>query len=923
MKNYHTISIEQNFEELKSNPEGLSFAEAKARLEKNGKNVLAENKKKSPFVKFLSQFKEILIIVLLISAVISIVIGAIEHSVNEFVDAGIIIVIVFINAIIGFLQERKSERAMDALKNMTKPFCTVIRNKRIIKIKSEELVVGDVVILEAGDIVPADLRLFESNSLKIEESALTGESLPVEKDALSILKEDASLGDCINMAFMGSVVTYGRGKGVVVSVGMDTEMGKIASALSEIKPTTTPLTKRIKSTSIIITAIVLVVCLAVFIVEICTGGDIFSSFSMAIAIAVCAIPEGLPACNTVTMSMGVKRMSEQRAIVKTLPAVETLGSTEVICSDKTGTLTLNKMTVQKIFYLGDNCQKINQIQFDQISTGNAVDSIITLDKLEQIHSDILLQDKNLVELMRCMLLCNDTKVRIENDKLESIGDPTEIALVHYGYKFGYNKENLEGKFRRINEIPFDSERKLMSTINLVDDKNVVYTKGAVDNILSRCDRILDNGKIRKITLKDKDIILNSNAEFASAALRNLGFAFKIVEKITHPTSENTENGLCFLGIVGMIDPPRVEVKDAIKTCKQAGITTIMITGDHKDTAFAIAKELGICNSIDKVITGKELDDISDEKFIEVVKNYQVYARVNPQHKVRIVKALKANNKIVAMTGDGVNDAPSLKAADIGVGMGITGTDVTKEAADMILTDDNFATIVGAVKEGRRIYSTIIKILIFLLGTSIAELFFMSVVILFLPKLGNGEPWHFFTPALILWINFVSDTFVGLALGFEKAENNIMKRKPIKNSGNLFKGDVGFNIICSAIFVSVLTLTIYCICSYVLKLSASEVTTICFLYVSITELIHCYNTKSQVNSIFSSNPFDNKILNISFLGSLLLTVLIVLIPIPALQNAMGITVISWWQWLAIIGLSLLIIPYIEIIKFIIRKHQKRK
>ncbi len=924
MNKPYSKTIEQSFEELQTSAVGLSSVEAKNRLEKNGKNQLAEKKKKSAFIKFLEQFKEILIIVLIISAVISIVIGAVEYSANEFIDAGIIFIVVMFNAVIGFLQERKSEKAMDALKNMTKPYCTVIRNNKISKIKSEDLVVGDIVVLEAGDIVPADLRLFESNSLKIEESALTGESVPVEKDALSVLGENSVLGDRINMAFMSSTVTYGRGKGIVVATGMDTEMGKIASALSEMEDTTTPLTKRLKSTSIILTIVVLVVCVVVFAVELSVGSGgkdiwerIFSAFSMATAIAVCAIPEGLPACNTVTLSIGVKRMSEKRAIVKTLPAVETLGSTEVICSDKTGTLTLNKMTVQKVFYFGNNCEDLNKMKFENVAGGNAVDSIVTLDKLEEIHEDKFKNDKNLAELMRCMLLCNDTKVRIENDKLESIGDPTEIALVHYGYKFGYNKENLEGKFKRLAEIPFDSDRKLMTTFNNVDGKNYVYTKGAIDNIIQRCNRILDNGKIRKLTEKDKEDILNKNTEFASYALRCLGFAYKTVEKIGKPTSENTENELIFLGIVGMIDPPREEVKDAIKTCKQAGITTIMITGDHKDTAFAIAKELGICTSAERVITGKELDAISDEEFVKAVNNYQVYARVSPEHKVRIVKALKTNNKIVAMTGDGVNDAPSIKAADIGVGMGITGTDVTKEAADMILTDDNFTTIVGAVQEGRRIYGTIMKILVFLLGTSIAELFFMSTILIVF------RDSNFFTPALILWINFVSDTFVGLALGFEKAEKDVMKHKPIKNTGSLFKGDAGLNIFCSGLFVAVATLSLYAVCRYALHLNHLEYTTICFLFVCISELLHCFNLKSQTNSIIKSNPFDNKFLNLAFLASALLTILVVVLPIAPIQNAMGITQINWWQWLMTLGCAFLIIPFMEIVKFFIRIYHKRR
>ena len=780
MNNFYTKTFENTLTELDSSPSGLSYVEARKRLEKNGKNELAHKKKKSGFVKFLSQFKDVLIIVLLVSAVISIVMGAVEKNYEEFIDAGIILIVVLFNAIIGFIQERNSERAMESLKSMTKPYCTVTRQGRTFKIKSEDLVLGDIVVLEAGDIVPADLRLIETSSLKIEESALTGESLPIEKDANVVLEEDAVVGDRINMAFMGSVVSYGRGIGIVVGTGMNTEMGKIASALSEMSDTTTPLTKRIKKTSIIITIIVAVVCVAVFVVGLLTGEKIISAFSMAIALAVCAIPEGLPACNTVTMSMGVKRMSAQRAIVKSLPTVETLGSTEVICSDKTGTLTLNKMTVKEVFFLSEKCSLLHEYMETQAKS-LAPESYMLEEAKEE--SKVFRDDRNLMELLRCMLLCNDAKAKFEDGKLESIGDPTEIALVHYGYLLGINKERIDGKFKRVNEIPFDSDRKLMTTFNSVHGKNTVYTKGAVDNILARCTKILDNGKIRKITNADKELVLNANSTLASKALRNLAFAFKTVDKIGRPTSENTENDLCFIGLVGMIDPPREEVKDAIKTCKQAGIAIVMITGDHKDTAFAIAKELGICNDPRKVLTGKELSEISDEEFVKKVQSYEVYARVSPEHKVRIVKALKANDKIVAMTGDGVNDAPSIKSADIGVGMGITGTDVTKEAADMILTDDNFATIVGAVKEGRHTYNTILKILMFLLGTSIAELITLSIILF------AFRDEHFFTPALLLWINFVSDTFVGLALGFEKPEKNIMKRKPIKNNNKIGRAHV--------------------------------------------------------------------------------------------------------------------------------------
>ena len=912
MEKPYIKSIDECIAETETSTSGLSYRAAKERLSTNGKNVLAPKKKKSEFVKFLGQFKDILIVVLMVTCAINIVMGCVKKDYSEFIDAGIILVVIMVNAIIGYVQERNSEKAMESLKNLTKPYCEVVRQGKNINIKTEDLVVGDIVVLEAGDIVPADLRLIETGSLKIEESSLTGESVAVEKDATVLLEENTPLAERANMAYMGSVCTYGRGTGIVVACGMDTEIGKIATTLNEIKDEDTPLTKRIKKTSIIVTIAVLAVCVAIFVFELIRGGGWLSSFSMATAIAICAMPEGLPACNTVTMSIGVKRMSEQRAIVKTLPAVETLGSTEVICSDKTGTLTLNKMTVQKVFYLGGMCEEVNNVKRQLSVSGNAIDSIVTLEDVAEENAAPFKDDRTFNEIMRCMLLCNDTRMKLEEDKLETVGDPTEIALVHYGYKFGINKQNYDGQFARINEIPFDSERKLMSTFHEIDGEKVVYTKGALDSILSRCNRILDDGKIRRITNADKELILQKNFEYADSALRVLAFAFKTVEKVGRPTSKNTEFDMCFIGLVGMIDPPRDEVRDAIKTCKQAGIRTIMITGDHKDTAFAIAKDLGICTERSKAITGQELDEIDDEKFAELVNTYSVYARVSPEHKVRIVKALKANGKIVAMTGDGVNDAPSIKAADIGVGMGITGTDVTKEAADMILTDDNFATIVGAVKEGRRTYSTILKILMFLFGTSLAELFTLTVILI------GFRDVNFFDAPLLLWINFVTDTFMGLAIGFEPAEKDVMKRKPIKNSGSLFKGNAGINIFASAIFVSIGLIAIYCSAVYALHLSSAEVTTICFIYLCFTELFHAYNLKSETDTLFNGEIFKNKILNWSFLISGFLTAIIVFLPAGAFKSAFGICSLNWWQWLMALGLSTLIIPYFELVKYFLRR-----
>lgn len=900
-------SKDEILEEVNSSQKGLSSFDAQNRLKKNGKNLLVGKKKISEFVKFLLQFKDVLILVLLASCVISIVLGIIERSSEELIDAGIILLVVLINALIGYTQERKSEQAMEALKNMTKPYCKVERDGVILKIKSEEVVVGDIVILEAGDIVPADLRLLECESLKVEESALTGESEAVLKDDERILENGTILGDRINMAFMGSVVTYGRGKGVVVATGMQTEMGKIATALDEIEDNTTPLTKRVKVTSLWLTGVVLAVTVMIFILNMVMGGEILQSFSLAIAIAVCAIPEGLPACMTVTLSLGVKRMSDQRAIVKKLPAVETLGSTQVICTDKTGTLTLNKMTVKKAFFFDSELDEFNKVNF-----GNKI--FKTKNNEER---NIFSLNKTIQEFLRSLVLCNDVKLKFEDDgKLACMGDPTEIALVHCGYNLGASKEVFESKFERVGEVPFDSNRKMMSTINLVDGKKMVYTKGALDNVLEKCTKVYDNGKIRKITDEDRDLIHKKNSNMALNALRVLAFACK-AETENAEYDEKIENNLVFLGLAGMMDPPREEVKEAIKICNEAGIEVVMITGDHKDTAFAIAKELGICGSRKNIITGEELNKIPDEKFSKVVEKYKVYARVSPEHKVKIVKALKLNDKIVAMTGDGVNDAPSIKAADIGIGMGVTGTDVTKEAADIILTDDNFATIVGAVKEGRRIYQGILKILKFLLVSSFAELFAITFITFFF--YGHS----FFTPALILWINFVSDTFAGLALGFEKADKDIMKKPPQRTKGTILKGEVGASILTSSVFVAGVLIGIYSILTLVFHINDQTVTTICFLYICFTELFHAYNLKSDYASIFSKNPFDNKLLNYGFLVSAVLTSIIVVVPIAPLQNALGICTLVWWQWLLAIGLSIMIIPFYELVKVVFRYVDKKK
>ena len=905
--NAYSKSIESVITECRGSTDGLSSFEAQNRL-KGGKNIIAGKKKQSEFLKFLKQFKDVLIIVLLISVVASVVIGIVQKSVNEFVDAGIILLVVFVNAIIGYYQERKSEKAMQALKNLTKPYCKVMRDGQVMKIKSEEVVLGDIVLLEAGDIVPADCRLIITKSLKIEESALTGESEASEKNAELVLDENVVLNDRKNMAHMGCVVTYGRGRGVVTATGMQTEIGKIASALGEIKDETTPLTKRIKTTSLWLTGIILAMALVIFIVGISTGGNIFSSFTMAIAVAVCAIPEGLPTCVTITLSMGVKKMSEQRAIVKTLPAVETLGSTEIICTDKTGTLTLNKMSVKKSFFFDDALTNFNNLNF---SVQNVNASTVKIKKKEEKAVELIKTNKTVKLFMTAMVLCNDVQIKIDNDNLTCVGDPTEVALVHCGYHFGANKELFEGKFPRVGEVPFDSDRKMMSTVNMVDGERYVFTKGALDSVIKRCKYVLKNGKKIKLTESLKEKIYKENSSLASSALRVLAVAYKKEEK-----GEELESDLIFVGLVGMIDPPREEVKNSIKTCKEAGISVVMITGDNKDTAFAIGKELQICADKSEVVTGEELNNFTADDWKNVQK-YHVFARVSPEHKVLIVKALKSCDKIVAMIGDGVNDAPAIKVVDIGVGMGITGTDVTKESADIILTDDNFSTVVGAVKEGRKIFQNILKILEFLLGTSFAELFAISLITCIF------RDHTFFSPVLLLWINFVSDTFVGLALGFEEAEDDVMKKNPTRTGGNLFKGKVGFNIFCSAIFVSVILIALYIVLDEVFLMQSEYTTTVCFLYLVFAELFHAYNLKSDMQSLFKKNPFNNKMLNYGFLLSALLTVIVVLLPVPAIRSAFGIMSIDWWGWLLAIFLALLIIPYIELVKLFARQRRKNE
>ena len=758
MKNAYELSRSEVLETLKTSKNGLSNDEAKIRLEKEGLNQPKEVKKKNAFLKFLAQFKDIMIIILIVAAVISIAVAIKENQTSELVDGFIILGIVLINAIIGFLQENKAENALEKLKSLTKPEAKVLRDGELVKISSSFLVKGDVVILEAGDIVPADLRILESANLNCDESSLTGESNPVSKSAEYKCSSSVALADRKNMLYSGNIITNGRAVAVVVATGADTEIGKIANMLATTEKEVTPLQKNIATVGKIITIIVLCVAVITFVCEIVLRPEepIIEAFLIAVALAVAAIPESLPAVITIIMSMGVTKLAKKKAIVKHLHAVETLGCCEVICSDKTGTLTQNLMTVQALYY--DN--KLTEAVNDATST-------------------------TFLQMLKCMTLCNDS---VQN-KATFMGDPTETALCYFSQKCGFSKKEAEKKFERLDEISFDSNRKLMSTLNRTDDGEFVFTKGAVDNILRICDKIQINDKIFPLTDEIISQISIANNQMADKALRVLGFAYK------KNSSEKQvwEEGLIFLGMVGMIDPPRQEVKNAVIKCNKAGMRAVMITGDHKNTAFAIAKEIGIAKSIDEVMLGVELDKLSDEEFIERLKTTSVFARVSPENKVRIVQAFKKLGKVVAMTGDGVNDAPSLKTASIGVGMGITGTDVTKEVADIIVTDDNFATIVLAVEEGRKIYKNIQKTIKFLFSANLAEVLSIFIATLAFPQ------FIFLLPVQILFVNLITDSLPAIAMGFEPAEKDLMNEKPRDSKKTLFSDGVGISIIINGFF----------------------------------------------------------------------------------------------------------------------------
>lgn len=875
---YYCESKEAVLQELGVTENGLSQSEAQDRLEKNGKNCLAAAKGKSLVRRFLEQLADPMIIILLAAAAVSGILAVVEN--DSFADVIIILAVVIINAILGVYQESKAEKAIEALQEMSAATSKVLRDGKLQVIRSEDLVVGDVIHLEAGDAVPADARILESASLKAEEAALTGESVPVTKfiDLISLKGDakDVPLGDRKNMLYMGSTVVYGRGTAVITATGMDTEMGKIADALQQAEDGATPLQIKLTQLSKILTWLVLGICIVVFAVQLIRAGSFdfevgLNSLMIAVSLAVAAIPEGLAAVVTVVLSIGVTNMSHRNAIIRRLTAVETLGCAQIICSDKTGTLTQNKMTVVDFF--GEDEKK----------------------------------------LAAAMALCSDAELDSDGN---ITGEPTEAALVAWANKLGMPKSDLKNQQKRCGEAPFDSGRKMMSTVHETAEGYVQYTKGAPDVIIQKCTSYLKDGKAVPMTEEYRDQILKANKAMADRALRVLACSRRLwPEKPASFEAADLEQDLCFMGLSGMIDPVRPEVKDAIVECRGAGVRPIMITGDHIDTAVAIAKELGILTEGTKAITGAQLGEMSDAEFEKEFRNISVYARVQPEHKTRIVTAWKKAGYVTAMTGDGVNDAPSIKAADIGVGMGITGTDVTKNVADMVLADDNFATIVGAVEEGRRIYDNIRKAIQFLLGSNMSEV----LSIFFATLLG----FTILQPVHLLWINLVTDCFPALALGMEKAEPNIMKRKPRDAKAGIFANGMGFDIAYQGALVTILVMTAYFIGHYMESgvweiANSPDGTTMAFITMSMAEIFHSLNMRSQRGSIFKLGS-QNRFLLLAALGSLILTT--VVCEVPFLAKAFDFTSVELSEYLIAIVLGALIIPIVELVKFIQRRMGK--
>ena len=919
-KNWFNKETNEVEKELKTNlQQGLTQDEVEEKRKEFGYNELKAKKKKSLFVKFLEQFKDFMIIVLIIAAIVSGIVGYMEGE--GITDSIIILIVVIVNAIIGVVQESKAEKSLEALQKLSSHVAKVVRNGKVEVVASRELVPGDIVVLDTGDYVPADLRIVEGVNLKSQESSLTGESVPVDKNSEAISDEKVGIGDRTNMLFSSSLITYGRGKGIVVETGMNTEVGKIATIINDTVGSATPLQIKLNKLGKTLGIAALAICIVIFIIGIAYGKDIIDMFMTAVSLAVAAIPEGLAAVSTIVLAIGVQRMVKKNAIIKKLPAVETLGSATVICSDKTGTLTQNKMTVQKVF--ADN-------------------------KLVNVE-DISNVENSLEKLMYTVTLCNDTKIG-ENNNLT--GDPTETALIDLGFKIKFDVNNAL-KLQRVKEYPFDSDRKLMTTVNKVGDKYIAYTKGGIDELLAKCTRYELEGEIKNNLSEYRETITKYNTEMAQDALRVLAMAYKELDH--EPTDEemkNIENDLIFVGMVGMIDPPREEVKLAVEKCKTAGIKTVMITGDHKITAVAIAKALGILENENEAITGTELEEMSDEDLTKNIRQYSVYARVSPEHKVRIVKAWQANGEIVAMTGDGVNDAPALKTADIGCAMGIVGTDVSKEAADVILTDDNFATIVSSVEEGRRIYDNILKAIQFLLSSNVGEIVTLFIAILITPWLGSTfgidiNLIEVLLPIHILWINLVTDSLPALALAVDPAEDDVMQRKPKKQKGIFTKG-MTWRVVYQGFMIGLLTLAAFIIglatpdnqLPEMVRIdngiyAVSEVEnleealangaemvekqevkveigqTMAFVTLAFSELVHVFNIRNNKKSIFKTHPFNNKVL----LGAIAVSaaLMLVILFVPALRHLFSIPILPMNNVLEIVGLVLLPLVIVEIFK----------
>ena len=887
MKDYYKLSVDETLNELNADSAGLSSERAAERLAQYGPNKLKEAEKPGFWKRFLTQLKDPMLLILLAAAGVSALTGAIAGE-SEWAETIIILAVVLLNAVLGVLQESKAEAAIEALQTMTAATCKVLRDGKMAALHSDELVPGDVVLLEAGDAVPADGRIIESASLKIEEAALTGESVPVNKmlDALGAAQKqaDVPLGDRKNMCYMGSTVVYGRGKAVITATGMSTEMGKIAGVLSNTKDEQTPLQRKLDELGRLLSKMVLGICVFIFAFnlfmargELTASGHalevVLKTFMVAVSLAVAAIPEGLATVVTVVLSIGVTKMSRENAVIRRLTAVETLGCTQVICSDKTGTLTQNKMTV--VEHIGET-----------LSVASA------------------------------MALCSDA---VLNDEDQAEGEPTECALVNFACSVGAKKRDLEKKSPRIDEAPFDSARKMMSTVHKSGEGFVQYTKGAPDALLSRCTHYFESGKILPMTDAKRQKILNSNKAMADRALRVLAVAKRDwAEKPENNAPEYLERDLVFLGLTGMIDPIRPEVKAAIAECRGAGIRAVMITGDHRDTAVAIAKELGIITDEAQAVTGAELDRLSDEQLRRKVTEYGVYARVQPEHKTRIVQAWKARGAVTAMTGDGVNDAPSIKSADIGIGMGITGTDVTKNVADMVLADDNFATIVVAVGEGRRIYDNIRKAIQFLLASNMSEVLGVFCATLMGFTLLN--------PVHLLFINLVTDCFPALALGMEKAEPDVMNRPPRNSREGIFAGGLLSDIIYQGILVTALTILSYWMGNFFetgvfsIPSGVSEHgMTMAFLTMSMCEIFHSFNLRSQRNSVFSLHG-QNPVLWAAMIGSLILTTAV--LEVPFLANAFGFTSVGAAEYGVALCLAVLVIPVVEAVKFFQRRRRRQ-